>query len=81
MPPEVILYTRKGCHLCDTAKEHLQRARRHADFDLHEIDIDREPRLRSLYNEEVPVITINGKKAFKYHVDEQSFLKRLRDRA
>ncbi len=79
--PEVILYTRKGCHLCHAAKVNILRARRHADFALQEIDIDGDPHLRSLYNEEVPVITINGRKAFKYHVDEQSFLKRLRDRA
>ena len=80
MPPEVTLYTRKGCHLCETAKENLLRARRQANFDLHEIDIDGDPDLLALYNEEVPVITINGKKAFKYHVDEQSFLKKLKDR-
>ena len=80
MTPEVILYTRKGCHLCDTAKEILQRARQSAPFALQEIDIDGDPDLRARYSEEVPLITINGKKAFKYHLDEQSFLKRLRDR-
>ena len=30
------------------------------------------------FKEEIPVVFINGKKAFKYHLDEEEFLKRLR---
>ena len=30
-----------------------------------------------LYNDEVPVIAINGRKAFKYKVDMNEFLKKL----
>ena len=52
-------------------------ARRRADFDYDEIDIDGDPELRRLYNEEVPVITINGRKAFKYKVDMNELLKKL----
>lgn len=77
MIPRVTLYTRAGCHLCDEAKERLARARRSAPFDLEEIDIDADPELRARYNEEVPVIAINGRKAFKYHVEEASFLRKL----
>jgi len=33
--------------------------------------------LRHLYNDEVPVVFINGRKAFKYHMDEQEFLRKL----
>jgi hypothetical protein len=29
------------------------------------------------YREEVPVVLIDGKKAFKYHLDEQEFLRRI----
>lgn len=81
MLPRVTLFTRAGCHLCDTAKEQLRLARRGAQFDLEEVDIDSDPQLRALYNEEVPVISINGRKAFKYFVNEQEFLKKLKDRA
>lgn len=80
MIPRVTLYTRAGCHLCDAAKENLLAARRQTDFTLEEVDIDADPDLRTLYNEEVPVIAINGKKAFKYQVDPQAFLKTLRGR-
>ena len=73
----VTLYTRAGCHLCDDAKEVIRAARPRAEFDYEEFDIDADPELRRLYNEEVPVIAIDGRKAFKYRVDMNDFLKRL----
>lgn len=75
--PKVILYTRKGCCLCHDAKNVLELARRKARFDLEEVDIDRRPDLERLYNDEVPVIEINGSKAFKYRVGLDEFLKKL----
>ncbi|HZT33158.1 MAG TPA: glutaredoxin family protein [Bryobacteraceae bacterium] len=79
--PQVTLYTRTGCHLCEEAKGVLQAARRRAAFELDEVDIDRHPEWRQLYNEEVPVISINGVKAFKYKVTVEEFLKKLAARA
>ena len=64
--PKVTLYTRKGCCLCDEAR-----------FDLDEVDIERQPDLEKLYSAEVPVIAINGNKAFKYRVSVDEFLKKL----
>ncbi|HTT63771.1 MAG TPA: glutaredoxin family protein [Bryobacteraceae bacterium] len=77
----VILYTRAGCHLCEEAKQVLAAARAHAPFELEEIDIDRHPEWLRLYNDEVPVIAIGGRKAFKYKVTMDEFLKRLAARA
>ena len=77
MKPVVTLYTRQGCCLCDDAKRILMEARRRAEFDYQEYDIDRDPELRRMYNDEVPVIAIDGVKAFQYHLDLQAFLKRL----
>ena len=81
MVPRVTLYTRSGCCLCRTAKEQLARARRRVEFELEEVDIDSDPALLALYNDEIPVIAINGKKAFKYVVEEKDFLKKLRARS
>ena len=78
--PEVILYTRAGCHLCDEVKAVLTRARRKADFTLREVDIDSDPALLAEYNDQVPVVAINGRKAFKYHLKEDDFLKVLQAR-
>ncbi len=78
---EVIVYSRKQCHLCDDVKESLRRLERRAEFSWREIDIDDDPELQRLYNEEVPVVFIDGRKAFKYHLDEQEFLKKLEARS
>jgi glutaredoxin len=81
MKPRVTLYTRAGCCLCDDAKKVLAEARRRADFDYEELDIDLDPELRRRYNDEVPVIAIDHVKAFKYKVDRDEFLKKLAARA
>ena len=81
MTPKVTLYTRAGCCLCDDAKRILLDARRRAAFDYEEIDIDRDPALVARYNDEVPVIAINGAKALKYRLDMDDFLKKLAARS
>ena len=77
MKPQVTLYTRAGCCLCDDAKRVIAAARQRADFDYAEIDIDSDPDLVRLYGQEVPVITINRRKAFKYRVDINELLRKL----
>ena len=77
----VTLYARAGCCLCDDARRVLSDARRRADFDYEELDIDLDPELRRQYNDEVPVIAINQVKAFKYKVTRDEFLKKLAARA
>ncbi len=77
MPPEVILYTRHGCHLCDEVKSSLMRLARLASFQLREVDIDSDPELVRQFNDEIPVVLVNGRKAFKYHLEEQEFLRLL----
>ena len=75
--PDVIVYSRKQCHLCDEVKGKLSRLQSRAQFQWREIDIDSDPELQRLYNEEVPVVFIDGRKAFKYTLDEREFLKKL----
>jgi glutaredoxin len=81
MRPRVTLYTRSGCCLCDDAKRVLGDARRRADFDYEERDIDADPELLRLYNDDVPVVAINGVKAFKFRLEMNEFLKKLAARA
>ena len=74
---EVVVYSRKECHLCDVVKETLNRVQGEADFQWREVDIDADPDLRQRYNEEVPVVFIDGRKAFKYRMDGHRFLQVL----
>ncbi len=77
---EVILYTRQGCHLCHVVQQTLQEMEATADFRWQLIDIDTDPVLRERFNEEVPVVFIDGRKAFKYHMEPQQFLRVLAGR-
>lgn len=65
----VTLYTRVGCHLCDDAREVLDAVREELPFDLDVTDIDTDPELAARYTTEVPVVLVEGRKAFKYRVD------------
>lgn len=70
--PEVVLYTRQGCHLCDDAADLL---RKHG-LQPASVDIDADPALRERYNTCVPVVVIDGKERFRGRVNEV-LLKRL----
>ena len=76
-PRQVLVYTRKGCHLCEIVKESLTKLHKRGGFTWREVDVDTDADLRRLYNDEVPVVFINGRKAFKYRMDEQEFLRKL----
>ena len=74
--PEVVLYGRDGCCLCDDARVILERVRADHPFPLREVDIESDDRLLRAYLERIPVVTIDGAEAFELFVDE-SALRRL----
>ncbi len=74
---EVVVYSRKGCHLCEVVKETLATLEGHADFQWREVDIDDDPELLQKFNDEIPVVFINGRKAFKYRMEKERFLRAL----
>ena len=74
---EVVVYSRKGCHLCEIVKESLVKLHKRGGFDWREVDVDSDAELRRQYNDQVPVVFINGHKAFKYRMDEREFLRKL----
>lgn len=73
-PVRIEIYSRPGCHLCDEAKAVIERVRRRYPFSMRTIDIERDPELEREYGEQIPVIFINGNRAFQFHVDEQELL-------
>ena len=75
---EIIIYSKPECHLCDIAKTTIQKVRRSFNFRLKEIDILTDDRLFEKYKEEIPVVFINNKKAFKYKVDENTLVSKLK---
>jgi glutaredoxin len=71
---DVILYTRRGCCLCDQAKALLEQH----GLEVREVDIDADPQLRERYTECVPVAVINGRERFRGRVDERLLMRILR---
>jgi glutaredoxin len=74
---QVVVYSRKGCHLCEIVKETLSKLQRRGGFSWHEVDVDSDEQLRRQFTDEVPVVFIDGRKAFKYRLDENEFLRKL----
>ena len=64
--PEIHLYSRPGCHLCDEAREALQgmledRATLGQSIaTVHEIDITTDPDLERRYFDVIPVVELGG---------------------
>lgn len=77
MRPKLTLYSRRDCCLCDAMKAVIRQAAATTSFDLAEIDIDTSPEFQSLYGDQVPVLFIDGRKAFKYRVTAEQLAKRL----
>ena len=76
-PRQVVLYSRKGCHLCEIVKETLTKLERRGGFTWRDVDVDADDQLRRQFTAEVPVVFIDGRKAFKYRMDEREFLRKL----
>ena len=60
-PQNVVLYTRRGCHLCDVARQMLAR---HGIVPAC-VDIDEDPQLREKFDTCVPAVEIGGRIRFR----------------
>jgi glutaredoxin len=76
----VLVYTRKNCHLCTQAWETLTAYQKRRHFVLREIDVDTDRELVCQYGDCVPVVLINGEVRFRGRVNEV-LLRRILDRA
>ena len=72
--PQVVLYSRPGCHLCEDMKAIVDRIRRSVPFDLTVIDISNDEALEERYGVEIPVLTINGRQVARYRITEGELL-------
>ena len=75
---KIEIYSRPDCHLCEQAKEVIDRVRLRFSFVVRVINIETDAELEKTYGEQVPVVFINGNKAFKYHVDEAELERRVK---
>lgn len=66
----VTLYSRPGCHLCDVAREVIERVCADLGERYAEVDIDADPQLRERFTDEVPVTFVDGRQHDFWRVDE-----------
>lgn len=74
-PSDVVLYTRRGCCLCDEAKALLEKYA----LPVRAVDIDLDEQLRQRYDQCVPVVVIDGQERFRGRINEL-LLRRLLQR-
>ena len=73
----VRLLTAPGCHLCEAALEVIEHVRGQSPFELEVVDITGDEELEARYRTDIPVIEIDGERAFTYFVTEEGLRRRL----
>ena len=77
MTPSVTLYSRPGCCLCDDMKAIVAEVQADTAFTVTEIDISTQPELEARFGQDIPVLFINDRKAFKYRLTAGALRRRL----
>jgi glutaredoxin len=62
-----VVYTAAGCNLCERALEVVREVAE--EFEV--VDIGGDPELEARYREHLPVVEIDGERAFTYFVDAE----------
>jgi glutaredoxin len=71
----LVLYGRPACHLCDVAKEALFPIARAHRVRVEERNVEDRREWEEAYGHQVPVGVIQGRRVFKYRVDEDALRK------
>jgi glutaredoxin len=77
MTAKLTLYSRKDCCLCADMKATIKVVAAHQLLTIDEIDVDGSSELREKFGNEVPVLFIDGRKAFKYRVTVAELTRKL----
>lgn len=75
---DVVLYTRQGCSLCGYAKAAILAVRREVPFAFREVDIGSSGELYDEHRYDIPVVEIDGRRAFRHRVDPAALKEKLR---
>ena len=75
--PLVTVFHAAGCHLCERALAQVRAFKEELEFELEEVAIDGNRELEARYREWLPVVEIDGRRAFTYYVQPDAFRRRL----
>jgi glutaredoxin len=69
----VVLYTARGCNLCKLARATLEAE----GVEYTHVDITGDPVLEAAYREWLPVVEIDGERAFVYRIPLEGLRRKL----
>jgi glutaredoxin len=75
--PHVTLYHATDCGLCERAIEVVTEVQAELDFELELVDIGGDAELEARYRALLPVVEIDGARAFTFFVDADTLRGRL----
>lgn len=67
--PNLALYTREGCHLCEAMLAELRAYLNDGGAQVQLVDIDQDPELLRQYGTEVPVLLGDGHEICRHRLD------------
>jgi glutaredoxin len=70
VPPRITLITKPGCHLCDEARDVIERVARDLHVQWVEHSLLDDPALSAAYSEQIPVTLVDGEQHDYWGVDE-----------
>jgi hypothetical protein len=68
-PPELILYGRAGCHLCEALEAELAPHLKGTGLNLIQVDISGQPELEERYGVDIPVLTYGEQEICRHFFD------------
>ncbi len=74
---DVYVYVAPGCHLCDRGVEVVAQVCDELGAAYIVVDISADPSLEARYREHIPVVEIEGERAFTYFVQPDALRERL----
>ena len=78
IPPRITLISKPGCHLCDQAREVIERVAQDLRVQWVERSILDDPELSAAYSEQIPVTLVDGAQHDYWRVDESRLRAALR---
>jgi hypothetical protein len=70
----VVVYHADACHLCERALEVVEQV---CAGDYERVDIGGDPRLEAEYRSLIPVVEVDGERAFTFFVQPEALRRRL----
>lgn len=73
----VVVYSREGCHLCETAEALVDRVTREHGVAWLRVDVDSDPDLLGRFSDQVPVTFVAGRQHDFWRVDADRLARAL----